>query len=268
MIDAPSRLVLLGHPVAHSISPLFQNAALRAAGIPLVYETLDVPPERLDVTLAHLREERAAGNVTIPLKELVAERCVRLSPLARRVGAVNVFWHEQGDLVGDNSDVGGAELVMRALVGGHLADARVALVGAGGSAASILAALERCGVRDVRVYNRNMDRAARLVSRFTSFTRAEGDLEQALAGATLVVNATPVGLHDASHPVPLELLPAGCAVFDLAYARGETAWVTAARAAGHRAADGEGMLIEQGAIAFETWFGMAPDRNAMWKAIS
>ena len=267
MIDAPSRLVLLGHPVAHSISPQFQNAALRAAGIPLVYETLDVPPDTLDVVLGRLREERAAGNVTIPLKELVAARCVRLSPLARRVGAVNVFWHESGELVGDNSDVGGAEIIMRALTGGYLAGARIALVGAGGSAASVLAAAERCGVREVRVYNRNMARAEQLVSRFPQIARAEPTLEGALAGATLVVNATPVGLHDASFPVPLDLLPPGCAVFDLAYTRGETAWVTAARAAGHRAADGEGMLIEQGAIAFEQWFGIAPDRNAMWQAI-
>lgn len=267
MIDAPSRLVLLGHPVAHSISPQFQNAALRAAGIPLVYETLDVPPAALDVTLARLQAERAAGNVTIPLKELVAARCARLSPLARRVGAVNVFWHEAGELVGDNSDVGGAEVVMRALTGGRLADASIALVGAGGSAASVLAAAERCGVRTVRVYNRNMSRAQQLASRFSSLAVAVEALEHALTDATLVVNATPVGLHDASHPVPLELLPKGCAVFDLAYTRGETAWVTAARAAGHRAADGEGMLIEQGAIAFEQWFGIAPDRNAMWQAI-
>jgi shikimate dehydrogenase len=67
--------------------------------------------------------------------------------------------------------------------------------------------------------------------------------------------------------VPVEELPPGCAVFDLVYTRGETAWVTAARQAGHRATDGEGMLIEQGAIAFEQWFGIKPDRNAMWKAI-
>src|SRR5829696_9070009 len=105
-MDAPARLVLLGHPVAHSISPQFQNAALRAAGIDLVYETLDVPPASLDRALVRLREERAAGNVTIPLKEEFAQRCVRVSALAERAGAVNVFWHEQGDLIGDNSDVG------------------------------------------------------------------------------------------------------------------------------------------------------------------
>jgi shikimate dehydrogenase len=267
VIDAPLRLVLLGHPVAHSISPLFQNAALRAAGIPLTYSLLDVPPERLDETLAVLRTERAAGNATIPLKELLAERCARLSPLAERVGAANVFWHENGELVGDNSDVGGAEIVIRALLGANVTEARLALLGAGGSAASVLAAAERCGVREARVYNRSMPRAQHLASRFAQFAHAEKSLPDALANATIVVNATPVGLNNGAFPVPITQLPAGCAVFDLVYTRGETPWVTAARDAGHRAADGEGMLLEQGAIAFERWFGMAPDRNAMWKAI-
>ncbi len=267
MIDRPSRLVLLGHPVDHSVSPVIQNAALRAAGIPLTYELLDVPPHALDIALAELKAEGAAGNVTIPLKELVAERCARLSPLAQRVGAANVFWHEHGELIGDNSDVGGAEMVMRALLGGEVTSGRLALLGAGGSAASVLCAAERCGMARGVVYNRNVNRAEQLAGRFSTFARVAASLDDALQGATLVVNATPVGLRDRAFPIPIEQLPPGAAVFDLVYTRGETAWVTAARAAGHRAADGEGMLIEQGAIAFERWFGIPPDRNAMWKAI-
>lgn len=267
-MDAPSRLVLLGHPVAHSISPRFQNAALRAAGIPLTYSTLDVHPDALAATLRDLAAERAAGNVTIPHKEAVAALCVRRTPLAERVGAVNVFWHEDGQLVGDNSDVGGAEAVMRALLANEVAGITIALIGAGGSAASVLTAAERCGAAEVRVYNRTMSRASQLAERFSPLARPVTTLAEALAGAALVVNATPVGLHGAALPVAIEHLPPDAAVFDLAYAAGETAWVRAARAAGHRAADGEGMLIEQGAIAFERWFGMPPDRNAMWKSLA
>ena len=233
-----------------------------------MYELLDVPPDSLGETLARLAAERAAGNVTIPHKEQVATRCARLMPLAQRVGAVNVFWHEDGVLVGDNSDVGGAEAMLRALMGASLAEARVALVGAGGSAAAVLCAAERCGVRHVRVYNRDMRRAQLLAHRFAPLATAVGSLDDALAHATLVVNCTPLGLHAGdAFPVPVDDLPAGCAVFDLAYARGETAWVKAARDAGHRACDGEGMLVEQGAIAFERWFGMEPNRNVMWKAM-
>ena len=267
MIDTPGRLVLLGHPVSHSISPVFQNAALRAHGIALTYETLDVLPEALAATMEDLRAVNAIGNVTIPHKEAVRALCTRVSPLAERVGAVNTYWHEGGALCGDNSDVGGAEMVIRALLGPAVEGARIALVGAGGSAAALLCAAERCGAARVALYNRNMDRADALAQRFSAFARAVPTLDEALAGATLVVNATPVGLHGDAFPVPIDLLPHGCAVFDLAYRAGETPWVTAARDAGHRAADGEGMLIEQGAISFEKWFGIRPDRNVMWKAI-
>ena len=268
-MDQPSRLVLLGHPVAHSISPRFQNAALRAAGIPLTYQLLDVRPEELTATLASLAGERAAGNVTVPHKEQVARHCARLMPLARRVGAVNVFWHEDGELVGDNSDVGGAEAMLRALLGASLPGARLAMLGAGGSAAAVLCAAERCGAGEVRVYNRNMSRADNLVARFAPLAHAFASLGEVLSGAHLVVNCTPLGLRAGDEfPVPVHELPEGCAVFDLAYAQGETAWVKAARQAGHRASDGEGMLIEQGAIAFERWFGVEPDRTVMWKALS
>jgi shikimate dehydrogenase len=93
-------------------------------------------------------------------------------------------------------------------------------------------------------------------------------LSDALHGATLVVNATPVGMRDQAFPVPIDLIPRGAAVLDLVYRSGETAWATAAREAGHRAADGMGMLVEQGALAFERWFAREADRTAMWRAMA
>ena len=267
MKPLPGRLVLLGHPVAHSLSPRFQNAALRAASIPLEYEALDVPPQALEATLAELGESRASGNVTIPHKEAVAALCTRRSALAERCRAVNTFWHEDGALVGDNTDVGGVDAIAAALLGDARARASVALIGAGGSAAAVLAAAERWGSATVRLYNRNVDRAHALASRFGAPVQVVASLDEALDGATLVVNATPVGLHGDDLPVPIESLPRGAAVFDLVYRANETAWVRAARQAGHRAADGEGMLVEQGALSFERWFGIEPDRNAMWSAL-
>lgn len=267
MIDPPTRLVLLGHPVAHSVSPRIQNAALRSAGLALVYETMDVAPTQLDDSLRSLAREHAAGNVTIPHKEAVAARCAKLTPLAERVGAVNTFWHEEGRLVGDNTDVDGLDQTVRALLGGNVQSARVALIGAGGGAAAVLAAVERWGGARVAIYNRHMARAERLATRFPAVAAPAATLVAALRDATLVVNTTPVGMRDREHPVPIELLPRGAAVFDLVYRAGETVWVTAAREAGHRAADGMGMLVEQGALAFERWFGIEPDRAAMWKAM-
>jgi shikimate dehydrogenase len=266
-MDGPRRLVLLGHPVAHSISPRIQNAALRAAGLGLEYSALDVPPLALDDVLAMLAAEGAAGNVTIPHKEAVAVRCTRLTALARRVGAVNTFWHEDGRLVGDNTDVGGLDATVRALLGDAMRGARVALIGAGGGAAAVLAAAEGWGGARVLVHNRNMTRARQLAARFEPIAATAPSVEDALRGATLVVNSTPIGMRDADFPVPIELLPQGAAVFDLVYRAGETAWVTAARAAGHPAADGMGMLVEQGALAFSRWFGVEPDRDAMWRAM-
>jgi len=117
VIAGPSRLVLLGNPVSHSLSPVFQNAALRSAGIPLTYEAIEVAAPDLGHVLALLAEDNAAGNITIPHKEAAVALCARLSPLAERVGAVNTFWMEDaaggGVLVGDNTDVGGFELLVK-----------------------------------------------------------------------------------------------------------------------------------------------------------
>ena len=267
MKPVPGRLVLLGHPVAHSRSAAFQNAALQHAGIPLRYEPWDVTADALDSALAALALVNGAGNVTMPHKQAVAERCVRRTALAQRTGAVNTFWHEEGELVGDNTDVAGIDFVTAALLGGDRPTAIVALLGAGGGGAAVLAAAERWGTARVRVYNRTMDRAQRLAQRFEKIATVLPTVEDALHGATLVVNATPIGMHEGAFPVPIAQLPAGAAVFDLVYGRDESRWVTAARDAGHRASDGEGMLLEQGAVAFERWFGVAPDRNVMLRAI-
>lgn len=267
MRPLPGRLVLLGHPVSHSLSPRFQNAALRAAGIPLEYEALDVAPDALRGTVAQLATVGASGNVTIPHKESFAALCARRSVLAERCGAVNTFWHEDGALVGDNTDVGGVDAIAQALLGEARQSAIVALIGAGGSAAAVVAAVERWGSARVRCYNRHVDRAQALASRFGAVVDVVTSVEAALDGATLVVNATPVGLRDDAMPVRIDALPRGAAVFDLVYRSGETAWVREARQAGHRAADGEGMLVEQGALSFERWFGVQPDRDAMWRAM-
>jgi shikimate dehydrogenase len=267
MTALPGRLVLIGHPVSHSLSPVFQNAALRQAGIPLTYEPLDVAPGKLGSTVGALRAVHASGNVTVPWKEDFAASCDRLTPIAERVGAVNTFWCDGDVLVGDNTDVGG---VLEALARAFPARSfhRVALIGAGGSAAAVCAAAERWPGAQVRVWARTQERAAKLAARFAHVS-AVASREVALADADLVVNATPLGLQPGD-PLPVEpsSIPPKAAVFDLVYQRGETAWVRAARGAGHQAADGLGMLIGQGALAFERWFGQLPDRSTMWAAVS
>lgn len=264
----PERLVLLGHPLGHSLSPVFQNAALHAAAIPLVYEPLDTPRSALDDTIAALRRARAAGNVTTPYKESMLARCDRLTEVARAVGAVNTFWTApDGALVGDNTDVEGFQAAAEQLLGPPPAGAIVALLGAGGAAAAILHALERWPAARVRVYARTTDRAQTLVKRFMVPASLARSAEEAVDGATLLVNATPVGFKEETMPVRPDAIPNGCAVLDLVYRAGETPLVRAAKARGLRAMDGMIMLVEQGALAFERWFGMAADRGAMWASL-
>ncbi|GLC27282.1 shikimate dehydrogenase family protein [Roseisolibacter agri] len=271
--DVPSaigQLVLLGHPVAHSLSPRFQNAALRAAGIPLTYRAADVAPHALPGVLDALVAARAAGNVTLPHKEAVAARCDLRTPLAARVGAVNTYWCTlDGALWGDNTDVAGVDASVRQLFGGRVpAGQRVALLGAGGSAAAVLAAAESWPDARVRVWSRTRERADALTQRFPAVAHAVDALADALDRATLVVNATPLGIRpDDVLPAPPAALGTDAAVLDLVYRPGETRWVHAVRASGRRAIDGLPMLIAQGAASFVRWFGVAPDTEAMWAAV-
>lgn len=267
-MSIPGRLVLLGHPVRHSLSPRFQNAALRAAGIPLTYEALDVPPHALADALAQLRAGRAAGNVTVPHKTAVAAACGRLTDLATKTGAVNTFWCEGRQLVGDNTDVAGFRALVRSVLGEEPSSAIIGLLGAGGGAAAVCAAAETWKDARVVVYARTVERAAALRDRFPRLVSLANSTTQAVRTATIVVNATPVGLSGDEQPVALSDIPADAAVMDLAYRAGLTPWIAAARAAGYRAADGLEMLIAQGAEAFERWFGQKPDRDAMRAALA
>lgn len=269
MRRAPGRLVLIGHPVAHSLSPALQNAALRYVGLPIAYEAIDVPSSALDETVRRLLSARVGGNVTIPHKEAIAAQCTRLDAVARRVGAVNTFRvAEDGALEGTNTDVGGFDALARE-AGALRVGARVAVLGAGGSAAAVLAALERWSGAKVSLFNRTAKRAAALASRFAIVDRVATSPAEAVKDATVVVNATSLGLRAGDrYPVNVDELNAGATVLDLVYRPGETAWVNAARQRGHAAVDGFCMLLEQGALAFEWWFGIAAPRDVMREALT
>ena len=266
MNGLPGRLVLLGHPVAHSLSPTFQNAALERARLPLRYELLDVQPDHLATTLDDLIAQNAAGNITIPHKEAVAQRCDRLTPLAERVGAVNTFWVDDA-LVGDNTDVGGFLQLLDVTAPDIERTRPVALLGAGGAAAGVLVALEQAGFADVAVHSRTASRAGALCERFT-FARTAPTLREVIANAALVVNATPAGLDGSAVPFDVAGLAVDAVVLDLIVRRDETPLVRAARARGHRAAGGLEMLLAQGALSFERWFGVTPDWDAMRASVT
>ena len=268
-MQTPGQLVLLGQPVAHSLSPVFQNAALRAAGLKILYTAVDVSAANLALTLRSLVAAHAAGNVTIPHKESVAALCDELTPLARWLGAVNTWWSVDGMLHGDNTDVGGFDDAVRALLGDLPHALKVAVLGAGGSARAVVAAISAWPECHCAIWSRTPERAAALVALGPAHrTTAEEFMADALRGADLVVNTTPVGMRDEQVPVNPGVLHRGAACLDLVYRRGGTTpFVQLARAQGRRADDGLPMLIAQGARSWQRWFdGIVPDRDVMRQA--
>jgi shikimate dehydrogenase len=268
--DAPATLVIVGDPVAQSLSPVFQNAALRHAGRAVTYSRCQVPAERLDGTISELRRARTGGNVTMPHKEAMFARAVHTTRAARRTGAVNTFWWDGEALVGHNTDVDGVAATLTALCAdGVRGD--VLLLGAGGSAAAVLEALAQTpATRDARVLvtSRTRTRAERLVAAVGRQATVVSPEAVRWSELGLVVNATPAGMRDEdAQPVAVEHLGAHTVVFDLVYRRGGTVWVREARARGLRAEDGLRMLVEQGAAAYTCWFGEAPSREVMWAAL-
>lgn len=264
----PRRLVLLGHPVSHSLSPRMHAAALAAIGSSLRYEAIDVTPEALDAQLDALVAEGAAGNVTIPYKRRVADRCAELTDAARRAGAVNVFWVDSGMLMGDNTDIPAFAWLAELALGRAPGAEQMTVFGAGGAAAAALAAAERWPQCRVTLFNRSVERAESLATRFPVVCRIAESREDAVRDATLVVNATSLGLRgDDPFPVPVDALSSSTTVVDLVYRPGGTPWVRAATSAGLRARDGIEMLIEQGALSLERWLGVRAPREVMRDAI-
>jgi shikimate dehydrogenase len=251
------------------LSPRFQNAALEGAGISCHYFALDVLPSDLAGAVATVRENALAGNVTIPHKTAFVPYCDVLTPLAERANAVNTFWiDDRKRLVGDNTDVPGFDALVRHVAGSVPNDARVALLGSGGAAAAVCTATERWPGARVAVWGRSLASRYALAQRFAHVTPVES-ARAAVADADVVVNATPIGMAAGAGamPIPAHELRAGTIVIDLVYRHDETAFVRAARARGLRAGDGLVMLLEQGAVAFERWFGVSPDRASMLRAL-
>jgi shikimate dehydrogenase len=255
----------LGWPVAHSRSPVMHRYWLERHGIAGDYVKLPVRPENLAAALHALPALGFAGcNLTLPHKESALTIVDEVDDQARMIGAVNtVTVRLDGTLRGGNSDAFGFIANLHAEVPDWRAAAAPAVVlGAGGAARAIVAALLADGVGELRLVNRHSARAETIAAAFGEQVqivpwerRAE-----ALAGAGLLVNATSLGMAGAP---PLELaldaLPAAAVVNDIVYTPLETPLLAASRRRGNRAVDGLGMLLHQGRPGFAAWFGVSPE---------
>jgi shikimate dehydrogenase len=277
-LSGSTRLLgVVGHPVGHSLSPRMHNASFAATGLDYVYVPLDVRPEELPAAVNGLRALGFRGfNVTMPHKEAILPLLDGLDEVATLTGAVNTVVVEEDGLRGTNTDgIGFVEACEESGVG--LCGARVLLVGAGGAAASIALAVLGEGARELRILNRSRWRAVKLGKRLREAYRGAGisvhkatDLEGALKGADVVVNATYLGMKmEDPPPVPVSRLGTNVAICDAVYiAGGETRFIRLARERGLRAVPGARMLLYQGAQAQRIWTGKEPDVRAMRDSLS
>lgn len=270
-IQASTRvLMLLGDPVHHSLSPIMQNAALRQTDLDAVYVAQRTPAEELGAVLRAQAFAGGGGNITVPHKEAAATMLDHPSDAVRRTGACNTFWAAEGKVAGDNTDLEGFRRAVAEGFGDIVKGGRVLLMGGGGAARAALAAMVADDVGEVVIYNRSRDRARTIARRIGGErVRVADDVSQ-LEGQSfaLVVNATSLGrqLHDGD-PISLAGLGRVGAVFDMNYRLGGTSLQTTCHRLRIDCRDGRGMLVHQGAVAFERWTGVPAPLKVMRRAL-
>jgi shikimate dehydrogenase len=263
---------LIGNPIRHSLSPIFQNAAIRHFGLRAEYQLWEISPDQLVPTVQRLRAEPTylGANVTTPYKEACLGLVDRLTPDAQRVGALNTLYKDAELLIGDNTDIYGAHVALTNHLG--LEKVTVALIlGAGGAARAVIDVLIGMGCQRLHLVNRNLERAkaiAEWVRRRTDVVLHTWDQLQDLLKQNrldLLVNATPLG-RLGENLIDSDLLRNTGAVFDLVYC--DTPLVISARVSGVAAINGLPMLVHQGAKSFELWFGRPAPVDVMMDAAS
>jgi shikimate dehydrogenase len=292
--DAQLHVGLIGNPVAHSYSPRFQQAALDALGISASYELWQTAPDELPARIASLLDEHCLGaNVTIPYKEAVLPLLDTVDPLAMCIGAVNTIVHQDGYLHGYNTDAPGllyalAEQSIGELQAGgitgqlqespllSLSGYTVVLLGAGGAARSAAYALAGASLTRLIIVNRHLERAQQLAEEVQQsnscqvFSLSDPDF-LIPHPRSIIINATPVGMHVAhkqveteieereeASPLPVDVLARFAPdtfVLDMVYNPIQTHLLCQARMLGLRAVNGLPMLLHQGSLAFTLWTG-------------
>ncbi len=271
---------LIGDPVAHSYSPRMQQAAFDALGIKARYELWHTPAHALLERVSSLCDENYLGaNVTIPHKEAILELMDKVDPLATRIGAVNTIVHRDGYLHGYNTDAPGLlDALHEHDIGTRqhdgtisLKDYTAVLLGAGGAARGAAFALAGAQVAQLIIVNRNLERAQLLAA---EVQQTYGNPVFSLNDpqflvphtASLIINATSVGMHDEQTPLPAEILARfgpNTFVYDMIYNPTQTQLLCQARTMGMRSANGLSMLLHQGALAFTLWTGKPAPLDVM-----
>ena len=267
-----AKLGIIGYPIGHSISPVFQQAGLNHLGIDATYEKWEVTPEGVGEFVAGLRAPGSLGiNITVPHKQAVIPFLDEVDEWATAAGAVNTIVNRDGRLSGHNTDGPGFLRALLVETGYSPRGTRALILGAGGAARGILLALARGGVDSLVIANRTLKRAESLaevakdngvLAEAISLSKTDGSadaLTQAAASANLIVNCTTVGMSHGpdEHGSPLSAaqIPASAIVNDLVYNPLQTPLLEEAAAAGATTLGGLHMLVYQGVLSFQMWTG-------------
>ena len=278
MINAAFKPIgLIGHPVSHSLSPLMHNSALKACDLNMCYMAFDVPPQHLHASVQGMIALGFVGfNVTIPHKENILPFLDEVDLGARAMGAVNTVVIRDGKTKGYNTDGGGFLASLRDR--GIEARGEILVFGAGGAARAVAVAMALEGVQRVTIANRSLENA-REISRIVedlgvkshAVSLEGGDLKEKLKMANIVVNATPVGMSPRENAPPVfdtAYLKTSAVVCDLVYRPRDTTLLRAARSRGCTTIGGLGMLLYQGAQAFELFTDLKPPIEIMREALA
>ena len=280
-INPPIRLGVFGDPVAHSLSPAMQNAALAACGINAQYARFHIRPNELRSALLFLRKLDFIGiNLTVPHKIAAFAQIDEADESASRSGAANTIHLRDEKLIGFNTDGEGFVRAIRSEFSVDVRDLRIMILGAGGGTGRAVAcqcALENC--ERLVLVNRTPGKANALVEQFRPFFAGprvlgpariqaiawdESAIRLQLADIDLIVNATPLGMNTSDpSPIPARLLAPHHMVFDCVYGASKNALLRAADDAGARGASGLSMLLYQGALSFSIWFNREAPIEAM-----
>jgi shikimate dehydrogenase len=266
---------VVGYPIAHTLSPVMQNAAFASARIDAVYLPFSIRPEALKAFLRTMADIGALGlNVTIPHKPQALEYMDEVSPEARRIGAVNTVVIRDGKLIGHNTDGYGFLVSIRRKLSPF--GKKAVILGAGGAARAVAVALADAGAANLTLIAPIPAQRRELLAHLHAlgYPQAAGmafdapKVREVIGAADLVVNTTPLGMQAKDPlPVPPDWLAEKACVVDLVYGRGRTRWLRAAAHRGRRVVPGWLMLLHQGAEAFRLWTGKRPPVEVMRRAL-
>jgi len=265
----PDRYGVVGHPVAHSLSPLIHTAFAEATRQSMSYDRYDVTPENFERDVSAFFESGGRGlNVTVPHKERAAAWADELTPRARHAGAVNTLIKlEDGRVRGDNTDGAGLMSDLSRL-GVAVTGRRLLILGAGGATRGILGPLQKCSPAEIVIANRTAERARALAAdqgcgydQLGAFLN-RGDFD-------LVIHATPLGLSGGLPEVDSRIIGPRTFAYDLGYGKPDTPFIRWAQGCGAAGvAQGLGMLVEQAAESFRIWRGVSPDTAAVHRKLA